>query len=336
MEKFSSIARILILLVAVFLTGLANATDRYWFSFTSTDIDGTRIMQIDALGNVVKSPKILYGYMQLTSLSYGNANELLFWSTRPNYGKPFLHLDVLDRKSLKILRSTHPMNAPGEAISLQATQYADPQFLAFESPEQILQGFPIDSRYRFTGEHFRISPRTEGSFTIGGVSADGKMAWCIAPDFTRHPQKLFLQPLRSNGHPNGAPSVIASATNELFLTAADITKELSNGRRFVLYRDLATHIYIQVVDAETGRKIGIPKAVATPIQGTSFLQELVIDPEGHFFLFVSEDNPCENGMILFQALDANGNTSGSPKPIIKCEGFDPMNLQAVGLDLLKE
>jgi hypothetical protein len=91
------------------------------------------------------------------------------------------------------------------------------------------------------------------------------------------------------------------------------------GERYVLYQYSYTNLFLQRVDERTGAKIG------EKIRITGNVSQAAIDPLGHFVIYTTGSY---NSPLLFQALDALGQPSGSPRIIATGVGW--------GLDILKD
>lgn len=163
----------------------------------------------------------------------------------------------------------------------------------------------------------------------GSLASDGRAAVAAAP--LGAGQTLSFQRLNSSGLPTGSPTVIG---NPSFVQNSDISDALSGGRRFVIYdkhQNPGGGIFLQRVDDATGAKLGTEKLVAAPWFFPNTTQLFAIDPLGRFLIHV--DNSCDQwneDFLAYQALDATGNPSGSPRIIVPCgvteQGMESVNI----------
>jgi hypothetical protein len=160
----------------------------------------------------------------------------------------------------------------------------------------------------------------EGPIAIGGdfsfaVSADGRALVYARRNDSGAGYKVFFQPLGSGGRSVGQPEMVVRGRN---LRVDDVSGPLK-GKRYALYQ-YSSSLFLQKVDERTGAKIGEKIRIA------GNLSQAAIDPLGHFVIYISARPSIKT--LLFQALDALGQPSGSPRIIATGVGW--------GLDILKD
>jgi hypothetical protein len=136
--------------------------------------------------------------------------------------------------------------------SLQASQSGG-RFLATAQPLQVLKALGLTSKGLNNARSWRLSPRTDGAHSTGGVSADGLMA---LSNVDLPVDQLYAQPLSSPTNiPVGDPSVVASEN----VISVDVTNPLSGGVRYVVYlanENGVNRLYLQQINSATGAKVG--------------------------------------------------------------------------------
>jgi len=222
--------------------------------------------------------------------------------------------------------------------SFSATQKSQDNFLALKATGNGLRAFPIFSSGfpMFAKGNSPLSPNQIGSNDAGfakqqlGVAADAGMSFWI--DTKPHEPRLYVQPLDQDGNIHGTSQFIVDVFNSPFGTfgGVDLTNELPNKRRFVVYvyrpedsgGSIPDHLFLQVINSDSGEKIGPRKTLYSPIEFT-FPQNLVaIDPLGKFVIFEDAD-------LMFQALDPSGARKGVAKALVP-------NVTLAGIDVLIE
>lgn len=331
------VRKIFVLLFVLVCTSFVFA-ENHWIAFNNFDgLSHQTLFLIDDAGNVLTDP-----------VSVLDASGSAFWVTASlgvdSNGRPRLFLnDFSDENNPRILSSlldlddlTASTPAPFGATQrgelsqyyIHATQTTDRPFVVFErsngdGTNRLAKAFGVNMAGHFDGDSWRISPRTEGNFVFAGVSADGLAAWSTA--HLDLGDKMFIQPLRvANGLPDGVPFVVASSADNQVIYLGDITDELPNGLRIVVY-GLATDstfqydIYAQAVNTHTRKKVGTKHLLHSAFLGTADLyQGITVSSHGGFVAFVESTNDCPYGMILYQAFDDHGNKVGSPKELTAC------------------
>jgi hypothetical protein len=314
----------------------------YWICYSDFYKSHSRfLMQIDSSGNIVKAPKMLSLPFQFDSaataiaMSHSGDGNILMWFAGKG-GSIFRVL--INKQEMNVTQMSKIDLHTGLLQSFSATQKPDDNFLALKTTGNGLRAFPIFSSgfpILIKGS-WPISPGRIGSNHQGfakqqvGISSDGRMSFWI--DTKPHEPRLYVQPLDQDGKIHGAPEFIVDVFNTPFGTfgGVDLTNELPEKRRFVVYvyrpedrgGSIPDHLFLQVIDSDSGEKVGPRKTLYSPIE-FSFPQNLAaIDPLGKFVIFEDED-------LMFQALDSNGAKKGALKTLVP-------NITLSGIDLLLE
>jgi len=301
-------------LCLLLLGATLQASDRYWLSWNHHGTDDCYLMAIDELGNQIVKPHVIFNdfHAHATAVASISSTKLAYWANSAE-GSNEIHRGTVDKNSFAV-SGVKDVLKDTDNNYLQVTQGAAKFFLALESGQSILKGFPLGSSGDPNGRSFRISPRTDGSNEEGGVSADGRVAFTnnsASPD-----DRIYLQALQANGLPVNSPVVMKAGDFD----SVDVSGVLAGNVRYVVYKDVsADELKIQTIDATTLQKVG-PERTLADMDPDHDDQMTAIDPLGRFVIFSDNVQSCDVSGILYQALDATGNASGKPKEIIGC-GF---------------
>jgi hypothetical protein len=321
------------LCVSVLLLSLGStvhASDFFWISFfgepETTSGEQVIMMQIDDKGGVIIGPKVVLDVNDLalcnssTAMSHGKPGKINLWlACETEFFRAVISKSDLTFKLKKISLTTSDDGA------IHATQNS--LFLAVEVDPETLKAFGVTQDGLPNGTSWRLSPRTDGGNGEGGICADGTMAFSSDTDSPL--TKLYLQALGANRRPKGDPKVVASAED---MRGVDLTNALANGRRFVVYGDVSVEqVFLQVVDAALNT-VGAKKSVDF-VGAVDEDQSVALDPLGRFVIYASRVGGCSNDLLLYQALDSNGNNTGAAKTLVGCGDIDS-NIE--GMDLLME
>lgn len=228
----------------------------YWISFGGSSAASAKyLMKIDATGKTIIPPKAVVDASKFGSVSGATALEAsgskLFLFIAGSGGK--IYRAKLDKGTLSLLNFRATGWVTQDNGSLQASQSGG-RFLAMSQPMNVLKGFGLTSKGLSNGLSWRLSPRTDGNHSTGGVSADGLTALSNVDLPT---DQLYDQPLTSTNKPVGDPSSVAMVD----VISVDATNALANGSRYVVYlanENGVNHLSLQMVNATTGAKIGAP------------------------------------------------------------------------------
>jgi hypothetical protein len=235
-----------------------DSSGRYWISFGGTNnTDSKYLMQIDVNGNVTKSPVAVVPPGKFgdtpgaTSMKAKGSGKIILWMLGDG-GK--VYAAQVDTKTMKAGKARKTGIVSSNNASMQAAQRKEePDFLAIEQPPQVLKAFGLKKNGVADATSWRLSPRTDGGHETGGVTADGFLAF--SNNFDSPADKLYIQLLRPDGIPTGDPVVVATDS----IASADVSNILAAGARFVLFVTSNAgiqNIYLQIIDASTGAKIG--------------------------------------------------------------------------------
>lgn len=327
--------RKLLLLIFVLCSASAvYATDTFTVSFAA----GNQVyaMQIDEFGNVTQSPVSVAsngnGCSTKTALVDNGGVVWLYYKNDINH----LALVRLDKSTLAPISRVRFANVLETNVGgfLSATE--TPWFLAAGLPVEITKALPLDTTNgKLKGKTWRLSPRTEGSLFNAGVAPDGGAVWAIASDATNH-TTVYVQGLGANGKPD--KRIEGYATREEF-QSGDLTNVLSDNRRFLIYRrftgpfddtNTTSQLYLQPINASTLAKDGgrtlIDNIIYNCITGS-----VAVEAQGRFVVYPRHDFSCGTDLLAFQALDANGNPSGSRIQLTTCAS----GLAVSGVDVIQ-
>lgn len=234
---------------------LVQDGNEYWVSFGgSFTTESKYLMKINASGAITKPSKDVVKAASFgstsgaTALSLKGKDKLFLWIAG---GSGAIYRAQLDKATLALLSMKKLSISTSNTDVLQVTQGATKYFLAMERPVRIFKGFGLTSKGLPDTTSWRLSPHTEGGHETGSVSADGRMA--LSNDANPPADQLYIQPLGTDGHATGQP-VVVSPSNAGDIESADVSNTLT-GKRFVVYFT-DTGLYLQMVDASTGMKIG--------------------------------------------------------------------------------
>jgi hypothetical protein len=335
-----------IVMLLLFSFKAASAADKYWIAIGG-DSEGTKppivILQIDADGNVTKSPvaaiprSAIDGGENVAALAFDPRGNLIVWAGDDDAENVIRF--ILDKNTLAILKRKAFSSQVGYVDFLQATQ-PTPRFIAFDKPAEVYKGFPTDSNGASMGSPFRLVPRYEGGgYHDGTISADGRMA-VLAYEPNSGSYALVVQPLDANGRPQGIPVV----KSQECLYDLDVSNLLPNGRRFVAYTDCSGSNdvrVLQAVDGSTGALLGGVKLL-DPREAGEGNQSVAIDPLGRFVIYDvdSTEVGCPSGQdpLFFLKLNpSTGEPAGTPKRITACDlyGASTGTNGQFGIDILR-
>ena len=316
---------------------VVNALDLYWISFGgNSDSDPVYLMQIDQMGRVTKTPtRVLFAKQfgsdqGATALAKNGPGKVNLWVIG---GFKILYRAIVNTSPVATVGFTSTGLIASDNYGLQATQKSTANFLAVEEGASVLIGEAFGSAGLLTGTKWILSPGAPNFNDTGSVSADG-LAATTNRFGTSTGEKLYFQKLTIAGKPTVSPVLMASNVN---IGSNDVTSALSNGRRYVAYVviNLANKLYLQIVNSNGG-KVGSPILINTPPGRDRQSQVIALDPLGRFVVFTitGKNYGCTNhDVLVYQALDATGHTSGSLKLLAKCGlvGDDIENI-----DILKQ
>jgi hypothetical protein len=331
----------LLLLTFFMFSSLSFASDLFWVSF---GIDDVFLMQIDLDGNVTKAPKLVGTDTQLGGSCDCNTamtplgDRIVIWSTNDVGGVFRILVDKTTFSTLSI-KTTNLTQTESDAIA--ATQNGPRSFIEFETGDAIAKAFGLDSHGKLDGTSWRLCPRLDHDLDGSTVASDGGMALC---DTDTGPTVLYSQTLNQKGLPNSTPSPVGSFDGfGEGIEDRQVSNALAGGTRFVIYRiDETNEIFLQVINAFTGKKIG-GKRLLTIGGSEEKTQGIAIEPYARFFLFTQPGDDCpDNDILSYQALDASGNPAGKAKTIVNCEFINAVShspgddSDIMGLDVLPQ
>jgi hypothetical protein len=337
------VAFFLILNVLAFT--LAVPRERLWISFTGPR-SGKYLMQIDALGNIVlppirilESPKTPPGYVTALSLNGSKALNLWFISARSPFA---ISRIVVDKRTLRAIRFVKTnLRSVHYFSSLTVTHRTDDNLISF--PAQTRDGvriivYPLDKFGHVERPGWFLSPLLlpPGCQNCqGGIPGSGRLGFWVSSNSRNGQNGLHMQPLGPRAQPNAETVRIAKISGSTIVAtfpAADITNRLPGDKKLVAYikhfeeGEQPETVIVRAVDAKTGGKIGSRIVLK---RQSSIGGNIKIDPLGRFVLFFTEPDFETPNALTYQALDATGHRSGSPKILAT-------NTSAQGMDLLRE
>ena len=180
------------------------------------------------------------------------------------------------------------------------------------------------SNGQLDGSTWLISPKGDVAIETGGVSRDGGMAFFT--DVSGFRSKLYLQPLRASGKPDGPPVLVKTSQEFVALHGFDVSNELPDQSRMVLYFHwlgacgVISRLQLRPVNAKTGEPTG--KAI-TLLTSYDF-NPGALDESARFVLY------GEYNLLQYRALDPTGHKAGPPKVIF--HGVNPIGF----IDIMKE
>jgi hypothetical protein len=316
----------------------------YWICYSDFYKSHSKfLMQIDSSGKIVKSPKLLTLPFEFDSvasalaMSHSGDGNILVWFAGKggNIFRVFI-----SKQNLNVIEMNKIDLHTGLIQSFATTQKPEENFLALKTTGKGLtafqmysSGFPVLFK-----RPWPISPSAIGDNHQGfapqqvGVSSDGRVSFWVKT----HPEepKLFVQPLDQNGRIGDTATFITSVFEAGVgaFGGIDISNPLPGKRRFLVYAyapeerggSIFDHIYLQVIDSDSGAKIGPRITLYNPQGGylNSTSQNVAIDPLGKFIVF--EDNN-----LFFLKLDSHGKKNGLLKNLV-------MDQTISGIDILLE
>ena len=320
--------------------GAVQSTDYYWVTFSGDcSCDSVFIMQIDGDGNVLKAPKAVldverYGAGASGLVKLGSSKlVLLHWKDSSFLARAIINKSTLNASSIK---TTSLYSVENEF--LHVTQNASKNYLIAEDPRKggKLSTFEISSKGIPKTTSTETAPQAPMESDEASISSDGEVVITNRYSPSGGKEKLYVQFVK-DGQPVGSPKFLTSFTD---IESVDVTNELTDGNRFVVYTvDAGTspddRIFLQKMNS-TGKKIGQKKIVNTPPDRHEDSQTVSIDPLGGFVLFTmgGDDYGCAgNDILVYQKLSSDGSPSGPVKVLGSCELVtdDIMNI-----DILKE
>jgi hypothetical protein len=314
-----------------------NVPKPYWISFSGFVPPAERagnalrypspagpkyVMKIDDLGNVlipahgIKEPSFYKNPLGGATTILDDGHVLHIWVTSINGNRQFYLFHIrLDKSTLRLLHFNKTRVQTNDQSVLQVTQKLERDFLVYERfqlpiSDQVVRylGLPIAASGAFLTGAVDLLP--EGTLYPGiiGVSSDGRIFLRqdvhfksgIGEDYT-----LLLQRLDESGRPVGTSVPMVKGTS---LLPIDVTDSLPGSKRYVLYGTNSGLLRLQVVDsaALTSEGPAIGLGHRNLASGS-----VVIDPRGHFIIEMT----CCQGGLAYQALDALGHKSGTPRLI---------------------
>lgn len=325
-----------VLFLLLVCASFAYATDTFTISFGSSD--AAYMMQIDEFGNVLTPPvavqSVVPGSSCNVKTAMADAGNFIYLYTKDQPGN--VTFTKIGKASLSPV-SSKMLNLPVETNlggSISSTE--EPWFIAPIRVPETLKAVEIDSKGKPDGISWRLSPRTEKSLFNAGVAADGGAVWAIASDETDH-TTVLVQGLKSNGRPD---SRIEGYKTISEIQSGDLTNILPGNRRFLLFRkyegdfnefNTTSQFYLQPIDATTLAKKGSLKIIDN-FPFNCFTGGIAVEAQGRFVVFTRHDfSTCDQDLIMYQALDANGNAAGPRIPLTTCAD----NLFLGGLDIIQ-
>lgn len=358
-----AIASISICLMFVFSSNFVHSATRsrtIWVSYQIQPFDESThqllrisnwIVALDEFGNVLKSPRLVLRqqdikteYDSATALR-SNKDELVLFVV--GGGSPSrIYRATIDKKTLAMLNLVQTQAVSGNKY-LQSTARKENNFLSYgtftgHSTQRMFRvlGRAINEQNQLHNETWFITGTLGGDrcFFVGGcsfsVSDDGRAAAYVQPIGTSD-SVLFLQPLDESGRALSERSRIAflRASAEYGLLKSVDISNIINDHRLVAYiespekpdKKTPDTLYVQKVNL-SARPIGdrILVRQCLFLEGS---QSVAIDPLGRFILYVVHFSAKDfHQNLLFQALDASGHPSGSPKFIARDTVLSGVNI----------
>jgi len=330
--------KLAIFVFILFLATALQASNTYTVSLGADSNGDVYLLQIDDVGNILKAPKKIATNAQLggicdcpTAIVPLGSDELSVWIV--NEDQNFFRINV-DKNTFKTLsiKPIPTLKTTDENV-ISASQVASPSFLASEKPTVVARAFGLTASGSPSGNNWRLIPRIDGGNDEVHVSSDGRMA--VAFDTSSPEEVLYIQPLKSTGLPDGPPETLGSEKNG---EGPDVSNPTPNGTRIVVWRSFDTDLLsLQVVDANTGAKVG-PRKSLFKASVEEHDQSIAVDPLAHFFLYTEDGKPegcLDHDIVMFQALDPNGNLSGKSKVLVGCDFIASENIgdDILGIDI---
>src|SRR5262245_44291443 len=266
-------------------------SELYWLTFSGDcSCDGIFVMQIDALGNVTRSPKAVLTIAQwgagASALGKNGPTKLNLWHWKSS---TFLIRAVIDKASLNTTGNALTFSYSAENEFVQVSQKGSKDVLLAEAPSGSLRTFPLLSNGIPSNAPKDVVPALKSESDEASISADGLAVVTnrgVDDPNTPTSDQLFFQLLDENGAAKGAPTLIAGFKD---IEAVDVTNALDQGKRYVVYTvDTGTvpddKLYLQVVN-EAGKKVGGHKTINVPPNRDEDAQTVAIDPFGKFVVF---------------------------------------------------
>ena len=303
-------------------------------------------MQIDALGNIVlpptkiiETPKTHPGYVTALSLNGKKALNLWFISAR----FPFkISRIVVDKQTLRMKRFVETsLRCPDAFNSLTVTHRIDDNLISF--PTETSDGirvavYPLNEFGHVQRPGWFLSPLLLPPACVnnchGGVLSRRLGYWVTTNPTKSREADLYVQPLGPRGRPAGDPILLDRVLNHqsfgiATFHSADTTNILSGDRRLVAFiktrveSEKGDELIVQSIDAKSANKIGKPIVLNRQEEFPGIAK---IDPLGRFVLFFTTGDLDTPGGLTYQALDATGHPSGSPKILATNTSEDAMDL----------
>ena len=314
--------------------------DSYWITFSGDcGCDDFYIMKIDQLGNILVPPKAVLAIADVgantAALSKNGTSKLnlYYWNKA---GK--LSRVILDNTALNVLSKKNTKIATKDGEFLQVTQKDKGNYILGERLTGPLALYQISSTHVPKNPGWDIDANITMTDDEASMSADGLVVATNRSDLDANtPDQLFVQLLDDKGVPQGSAKLIAKYTD---IEATDVTNELPNGIRFVVYVvDSGTtpddKLFLQKIDS-TGNKKGNKILINTPPNREENKQTVAIDPLGRFVVFTIQGDKfgCYGqDILMYQALADTGKKSGPLKVLAGCN-YSSDDIQS--LDILKE
>ena len=310
---------------------------RYWISYTRPLHAGGRpkyVLQIDSTGSILQGPVKVIQSRSLggsaTAIAKNENGNLILWipgtgSRNPLEDTP-IYRTVINPRTWQIgpIKKT-PIKTSNTSEPLSVTHKEQNNFLTVHSDSEgeLFSGKLISNRLTssWSTSNSSIELFTETNGRAGGVSSDGGLAF-VSLD-TDSKDKILAQPLGPQGKPSGPRQTITNNGGNWI----DATRPLAGNRRFLIYHGLLNNGlggFLQVLQADSATKIGNRILLFKDLN--EGVLTCVIDPRGAFILYAAGES------IRFQALDATGHKSGTPKEILNTGGTGFIG----GMDIVEE
>lgn len=317
--------------------GLASAAE-YWVAFGHGEIwNDNQVMFVEKIndqGQVIIPPTNVWQATPfddgVPSITNGPNGQLMIMEVA-TINNPTLHpqkiriaRSIFTKDTLTTTSAAYIMDY-NDGFNIQSSQKAANNLFVV-NPAGIPFGFGFSDQ-GVISDSWRLIPRIKKVFTFPwGVTADGKLGFAQLADGSST-QKVYVQPLADSGLPSGLPAVGAKSPNGF--GAIDISNPLPGGIRYLIDRASGIVPFIELwkINAITGKKVSKPLKLVD--SSTDFIQNLAIDPDGHFFIykeageascppghFATGDFASEN--LWFQKLGPGGAPVGNRILIVGC------------------
>jgi hypothetical protein len=310
----------------------------YWVSYTTNE--ASYLLQIDGVGNVVQNPRKLptpKGVKKIALSQNGNQN-LNLW-----YANNHVVCTVIRKHDLRILKSIQMTITTTNPELLKVTQKDENNFMAvnestgndFYYAEFVVKTYPIGlGSVRIPREISMPYHKASADFSCdvcaGSISSDGRTVfWYTQEDTLEEPVRMLISDVHddltfSTPALGAFSNVVGNSTSGVISIAAAASNVLPDGRRYIVFLTaLQPTLVLQIIEPDFSQISPInliSKKTTGPVS---------IDPEGHFVIFGHRSVGKSGPFIAFQALDATGHPSGSPRVMVNL-------VKPIGLDILKD